>query len=103
MSVVSGSILTNSAPANVGSGDYTYTVVGDYDCNSTVFPIEIDAALILTAGRYVVLRASGAIQDYVGATFAWVNGVSSLSCLGISREPVNYAGTIYDCIVVTLV
>ena len=90
-------------PANVGTTNYTYTVIGTYNAQNAAFPIELDAAAITTAGRYVVLRATVNITNYAGATFAWVNGANPLVCVSVSREPVNYNGTTYVCIVVTLV
>jgi hypothetical protein len=46
-----------------------------------------------------LLRAN-AITLYVGAT---VTPPTGLTVYGISKEPVNFAGTTYQCIVVTLV
>ena len=98
MSVISGSTQGNSQPDNVTSGDWTITVTGTYACGSTVQPFDLSSAT-MTAGRYVLVRASS-ITGYVGAT---VTPPSGLSVYGISRENVNYAGTTYDCVVVTLV
>ena len=98
MSVLSGSSQTNRAPDNVTSGDWTITVDGTYACGSAVQPFDLSSAT-MTAGRYVLVRASS-ITDYVGAT---VTPPSGLSAYSISRENVNYLGTTYDCIVVTLV
>ena len=98
MSVISGSTQGNSQPDNVTSGDWTITVTGTYACGSTVQPFDLTSAG-MTAGRYVLVRASS-ITGYVGAT---VTPPSSLSAYSISRENVNYLGTTYDCIVVTLV
>ena len=98
MSVISGSTQGNSQPDNVTSGDWTITVTGTYTCGSAVQPFDLTSAG-MTAGRYVLVRASS-ITGYVGAT---VTPPSGLSVYGISRENVNYAGTTYDCVVVTLV
>ena len=98
MSVLSGSSQTNRAPDNVSSGDFTVTVTGTYACGSAVQPFDLSSAS-LTAGRWVILRAN-AITGYVGAT---VTPPSGLTVYSISQEPVNFAGTTYPCIVVTLV
>ena len=98
MSVLSGSSQTNRAPDNVTSGDFTITVTGTYACGSTVQPFDLTSAG-MTAGRYVLVRASS-ITGYVGAT---VTPPSGLSVYSVSQEPVNFAGTTYQCIVVTLV
>lgn len=98
MSVISGSIQGNSQPDNVISGDWTITVVGTYACGLAVQPFDLTSAA-MTAGRYVLVRASS-ITGYVGAT---VTPPSGLAVYSISRENVNYAGTTYDCVVVTLV
>lgn len=98
MSVLSGSSQTNRAPDNISSGDWTITVTGTYACGSAVQPFDLSSAS-LTAGRWVILRAN-AITGYVGAT---VTPPSGLTVYGISQEPVNFAGTTYQCIVVTLV
>ena len=98
MSVLSGSSQTNRAPDNVASGDFTVTVTGTYACGSAVQPFDLSSAS-LTAGRWVILRAN-AITGYVGAT---VTPPSGLTVYSISQEPVNFAGTTYQCIVVTLV
>ena len=96
MSVLSGSSQTNRAPDNVSSGDFTVTVTGTYACGSAVQPFDLSSAS-LTAGRWVILRAN-AITGYVGAT---VTPPSGLTVYSISQELVNFAGTTYQCIVVT--
>jgi len=98
MSVLSGSSQTNRAPDNVSSGDFTVTVTGTYACGSAVQPFDLSSAT-MSAGRYVLVRA-GSITDYVGAT---VTPPSGRTVYSTSQEPVNFAGTTYQCIVVTLV
>jgi len=98
MSVLSGSSQTNRAPDNVASGDFTVTVTGTYACGSAVQPFDLSSAS-LTAGRWVILRAN-AITGYVGAT---VTPPSGLTVYSILQELVNFAGTTYQCIVVTLI
>lgn len=98
MSVLSGSSQTNRAPDNVTSGDWTITVIGTYACGSAVQRFDLSSAS-LTAGRWVILRAN-AITGYVGAT---VTPPSGRTVYSVSNEPVNFAGTTYQCIVVTLV
>lgn len=98
MGVAGGSSQTNAAPDNVSSGDWTITVAGTYACGSTVQPFDLSSAT-MGAGRWVLVRASS-ITGYAGAT---VTPPSGRTVYGISRENVNYAGTTYDCIVVTLV
>ena len=99
MAVLSGSVSGNRAPDNVVSGDYTVTTT-TYACGNSVQPIPLDNTLGMTAGRWVVVRASVAITGYVGAN---VTPPSGLSVYGVSREPVSFSGTTYDCVVVTLV
>jgi hypothetical protein len=78
--------------------DWMITVTGTYACGNTVQQFDLSSAS-LTAGRWVILRAN-AITGYVGAT---VTPPSGLTVYSISQEPVNFAGTTYQCIVVTLV
>lgn len=87
-------------PDNVATGDFTVTVTGTYACGSAVQQFVLDALLGITAGRWVLLRAN-AITGYVGATVD--ASATGLTVYGISKEPVNFAGTTYQCIVVTLV
>ena len=100
MSVISGGIQGNAQPANVSSGDYTYTVLGTHNCGEAVQLFVLDDSLGMTAGRYVLLRALVAITGYVGAT---VTPPTGLSVYSVSQEAVNYGGTNYQCIVVTLI
>lgn len=89
-----------SAPGNVSSGDYTITVTGTYACGNTVQPFAIDPSLGIGTGRFVLLRSLGGISLWVGATVDLTGTGRTL--LGVSRETVNYSGTNYDCVVVTL-
>jgi hypothetical protein len=100
MAILSGTVSGNSTPDNVASGDYTYTVVGTHVCGGAVQPFVLDASLGITAGRWVLLRAN-AITGYVGATVD--ASATGLTVYSVAREPVNFAGTTYQCIVVTLV
>lgn len=100
MALLSGTIGGNSAPANVSSGDYTYTVVGTHACGGTVQPFVLSDTLGMTAGRYVLLRASVNITGYAGVS---VTPPTGLAVASSSLESVNYAGVNYRCIVVTLV
>ena len=101
MAVLSGTVSGNSTPDNVATGDFTITVTGTYACGSAVQPFVLDASLGITAGRWVLLRASTAITGYVGATVD--ASATGLTVYSVSNEPVNFAGTTYQCIVVTLV
>jgi len=78
--------------------DWMITVTGTYTCGNTVQQFDLSSAS-LTAGRWVILRAN-TISQYVGAT---VTPPSGLTVYSISQELVNFAGTTYQCIVVTLV
>ena len=105
MAVLSGSVSGNAAPDNVTTGDFTITVTGTYSCGSAVQFFVLDPSLTtatppLTAGRWVLLRAN-AITGYVGATVDTTG--TGLTVYGISKEPVNFAGTTNQCIVVTLI
>ena len=99
MSVSSSIPQGNRIPDNVSTGDYTITVDGTYECGGTVQPIILRGSLGMTRGRHVLIRANN-ISEYVGATVVPPLG---LKLYGTSREKVNYSGTTYDCIVVTLV
>jgi hypothetical protein len=96
--------ITASVPDNIVSGDYTITVDnGNYPCGGTVQPIVLNDSLGMTAGRWVVIRvlkSAGSITGWAGAS---VTPPTGLSVLGVARQDVNYAGTAYDCVVVTLV
>jgi hypothetical protein len=85
------------------TGNWTWTVKnGDYACGNAVQPFDLSSAG-MTAGRWVILRvlkSTGSITGYVGAT---VTPPSGLTVYSISREDVSYSGIAYDCIVVTLV
>jgi len=78
--------------------DWMITVTGTYTCGNTVQQFDLSSAS-LTAGQWVILRAN-TISQYVGAT---VTPPSGLTVYSISQELVNFAGTTYQCIVVTLV
>ena len=88
----------NKVPDNVATGDFTITVP-TYACGNTVQPIVLDDSTAMLPGRYVVIKATS-ITGYVGAN---VTPPAGLSVSGVSREFVNFSGTTYDCIVVTLV
>ena len=98
MSVISGSIQGNQAPNNVTSGDWTITVNGTYNCGNVVQPFDLSAAT-MTAGRWVLVKATS-IVNYVGAT---VTQPSGRTLFGVSQEAVNFSGTTWQCVVVTLV
>jgi hypothetical protein len=100
MAILSGTVSGNRTPDNVSSGDYTYTVVGTHVCGSAVQPFVLSDTLGMTAGRYVLLRATVDITGYVGAT---VTPPTGLTVYSVSKEPVTYGSTTYQCIVVTLV
>jgi len=107
MAVLSGTVSGNAAPNNVTTGDFTITVTGTYSCGSpgVVQPFALDVSLTmatppLTAGRWVLLRAN-TITNYVGATVDATG--TGLTVYAVSKEPVNFAGTTYQCIVVTLI
>jgi hypothetical protein len=100
MAVLSGTVSGNSTPDNVATGDFTITVTSTHACGSTVQPFVLDASLGIAAGRWVLLRAN-AITGYVGATVD--ASATGLTVYSVSNEPVNFAGTTYQCIVVTLV
>ena len=97
----------NSQPNNAilsdpSYGNYTITVPGIHYCGNAIQPFFLDDTLGMTAGRYVLLRSLGGIDQYAGATVT-LSGTWTLSVYSISREKVSYSGTTYDCIVVTLV
>jgi hypothetical protein len=100
MAILSGTVSGNSTPDNVGSGDYTYTVVGTHVCGGAVQPFVLSDTLGMTAGRYVLLRATVGITGYVGSN---VTPPTGLTVYSVSKEPVTYGATTYQCIVVTLV
>ena len=90
--------LTARAPDNVSSGDWTITVNGTYNCGNTVQPFDLSAAT-MGSGRWVLVKAT-TISQYVGATIT--NAPSSRTVVGVSQEAVNFSGTTWQCVVVTL-
>lgn len=86
-----------SAPDNVTSGDWTITVSGTYACGNAVQPFDLSSAT-MGSGRWVLVKAT-TITGYVGAT---VTPPSSRTVVGVSQEAVNFSGTTWQCIVVTL-
>ena len=99
MAILSGTVSGSSTPDNVASGDYTYTVVGTHACGNAVQPFVLADSLGMTKGRYVLLRANS-ITGYVGST---VTPPTGLAVYSVSKEPVTYGATTYQCIVVTMV
>jgi hypothetical protein len=87
-----------AAPDNVSSGDWIITVNGTYACGSTVQPFDLSSAT-MGSGRWVLVKAT-TITGYVGAT---VTPPSSRTVVGVSQEAVNFSGTTWQCVVVTLV
>lgn len=92
--------LTARLPDNVTSGEWTIsaTDAAGYECGSTVQPIDLTSAGMIS-GRWVVIRAQYGLKNYVGAT---VTPPTGRTLIGVSREDVNFSGTTWDCIVVTL-
>ena len=88
-----------SAPDNVSSGDWTITVNGTYACGSAVQNFDLSAAT-MGSGRWVLVRAQVGITGYVGATIT--NAPSGRTVVGVSQEAVNFSGTTWQCVVVTL-
>lgn len=86
-----------AAPDNVASGDWTITVTGTYACGNTVQPFDLSSAT-MSSGRWVLVKADS-ITDWAGAT---VTPPSGRTYVGVSNEAVNFGGTTYQCVVVTL-
>lgn len=86
-----------AAPDNVTSGDWTITVNGTYACGSAVQPFDLSAAT-MSSGRWVLVKANS-ITGYVGST---VTPPSGRTVVGVSQEAVNFSGTTWQCVVVTL-
>ncbi len=97
-------VQTYYALQNVVSGDFTYSCPA-YDGGSMEFPIVLDAALITRPGRYVVIKSAAQLSDYAGATASFSSSsslrVREVTAAGIG-EPINYAGTTFYCVVVTV-
>lgn len=87
----------NAAPDNVTSGDWTVTVSGTFACGSTTQLFDLSNAT-MGSGRWVLVKAN-AITGYVGST---VTPPSGRTVVGVSQEAVNFSGTTWQCIVVTL-
>lgn len=90
--------LTARAPDNVSSGDWTITVTGAYVCGSTVQNFDLSAAT-MGSGRWVLVKANS-VGGWVGAT---ITPPSGRTVVGVSQEAVNFSGTTWQCVVVTLV
>ena len=86
-----------SAPDNVSSGDWTITVTGTYACGSATQVFDLSSAT-MGSGRWVLVKAN-AISQYAGST---VTPPSGRTVVGVSQEAVNFSGTTWQCVVVTL-
>lgn len=87
-----------SAPDNVTPpGDWTITVNGTYDCGLAVQNFDLSAAT-MGSGRWVLVKAT-TISQYVGST---VTVALPRVVVGVSQEAVNFSGTTWQCVVVTL-
>lgn len=90
--------LTARAPDNVSSGDWTVTVTGTYACGNAVQNFDLSSAT-MGSGRWALIKANS-ITGYVGATITFAP--SGRTVVGVSQEAVNFSGTTYQCVVVTL-
>jgi len=86
-----------SAPDNISSGDWTITVTGTYACGSATQAFDLSSAT-MGSGRWVLVKAN-AISQYAGST---VTPPSGRTVVGVSQEAVNFSGTTWQCVVVTL-
>ena len=84
-------------PDNVTSGDWTITVNGTYACGNTVQPFDLSSAT-MGIGRWVIVKAN-AVSGWAGAT---VTPPTSRTVVAVSQEAVNFSGTTWQCVVVTL-
>jgi len=95
---------TYYALQNVANGNYTVSVAS-FDGSSASFPIELDATQITRPGRYVIIKSASPLTFYVKATASFV-GATSLKVKGVTDsgagEPINYSGTTFYCVVVTV-
>ena len=89
--------LTARAPDNIPSGDWTITVTGTYACGSATQVFDLSSAT-MGSGRWVLVKAN-AISQYAGST---VTPPSGRTVVGVSQEAVNFSGTTWQCVVVTL-
>ena len=88
-----------STPRNVGGdNNWMITVNGTYTAGPDVQQFDLSDANI-GAGRWVLVRANN-IADYAGATIT--NAPSGRTVVGVSQEAVNFSGTTWQCVVVTL-
>jgi len=90
--------LTARAPDNVSSGDWTITVTGTYACGNEVQFFDLSSAG-MGSGRWVLVKAT-TISQYVGSTITFAP--SGRTVVGVSQETVNFSGTTWQCVVVTL-
>lgn len=95
---------TYYALQNVASGNYTVSVAS-FDGSNASFPIELDATQINKPGRYVVIKSTAQLSQYVKATASFV-GTTALKVKDVTAsgtgEPINYSGTTFYCVVVTV-
>lgn len=84
--------------------DY-YITTADFNANSQVFPIELDATLITSAGAYAIVRSTNPLTNYVGATASFVGStnltVTSVTAAGAGDVRV-IDGVSYYCVCVTV-
>jgi hypothetical protein len=101
MAVISGTVSGNAQPANVGTGYFMWDMP-TFACGGVPQPLVYDDSLVaqgLGAGRWVAVKA-GSITGYAGMDVTPPVGFDVYS---VSRENVNFSGTTFDCVVVTLV
>lgn len=94
---------SQGAPSNVASGDFMWTVEspGVYACAGAPQLIAYDDSLVaqgLGDGRWVAVKATS-ITGWAGAN---VTAPTGFKVLAVSQENVNFAGTSFPCVVVTL-
>jgi hypothetical protein len=101
MALLSSGGQANRPPNNVASGYFMWDMPV-FACGNTTQPLVYDDSLVaegLGAGRWVAVKA-GSITDYAGMNVTPPVGFDVYS---VSRENVNFGGTTFDCVVVTLV
>ena len=87
---------------NAISGDGIITVSGTFDAASTTFNLSLNPTIFKRPGRYVVIKAN-TVSNLAStiANVTWTS-TSQLTAKSVSQETVNFGGTTFPCIVVTV-
>jgi hypothetical protein len=97
-------VHTYAAPSPVPSASAYFLTLNTFDGGNVTFNIELDPALVTTAGTYAVIRSIAPMTNL--ATPPAVAGFSpqssSLQVTAVTRGNATFDAVVYDCILVTV-